>query len=64
MWNELLVATALVLVVEGIIPFIAPEKFRRALVQLVQLPDQILRMIGLASMTLGIIFLYVLKLFN
>jgi len=64
MWNELLVATALVLVVEGIIPFIAPEKFRRALVKLVQMPDQILRMIGLASMTLGIIFLYVLKLFN
>lgn len=64
MWNELLVATALVLVVEGIIPFIAPEKFRRALVQLVQMPDQILRIIGLASMTLGIIFLYVLKLFN
>lgn len=64
MWNDLLVATALVLVVEGIIPFLMPEKFRKALVQLVQMPDQVLRMVGLASMTLGIIFLYVLKLIN
>ena len=64
MWNELLVAIALVLVVEGIIPFLAPDKFRRALAQLVQMPDQVLRVIGLASMTLGIIVLYVLRLVN
>ena len=64
MWNELLVAIALVLVLEGVIPFLAPEKFRRALVQLVQMPDQVLRVIGLASMTVGIIILYVLRLVN
>ena len=64
MWNELLVAIALVLVIEGVIPFLAPEKFRRALAQLVQMPDQVLRVIGLASMTLGIIVLYVLRLVN
>ncbi len=64
MWNELLVAIALVLVFEGIIPFLAPEKFRQALIQLVNMPDQMLRMIGLASMTLGIIFLYILKLID
>jgi uncharacterized protein YjeT (DUF2065 family) len=64
MWNELLVAIALVLVFEGIIPFLAPEKFRQALAQLVQMPDQALRMIGLASMTLGIVFLYILRILN
>ncbi|MEM7401040.1 MAG: DUF2065 domain-containing protein [Pseudomonadota bacterium] len=64
MWNELLVAIALVLVIEGVIPFLAPEKFRRALAQLVQMPDQVLRVIGLASMTVGIIVLYVLRLVN
>lgn len=64
MWDELLVAIALVLVFEGIIPFLAPDKFRQALVQLVQMPDQVLRIIGLASMTVGIIFLYILKLIN
>jgi uncharacterized protein YjeT (DUF2065 family) len=62
MWNELLVAIALVLVFEGIIPFLAPDKFRQALARLLQLPDQALRMMGLVSMTLGIIFLYILRL--
>ena len=64
MWNELLVAIALVLVIEGVIPFLAPEKFRRALVQLVQMSDQVLRIVGLASMTLGIIILYIIRLVN
>ncbi len=64
MWNELLVAIALVLVFEGIIPFLAPDKFRQALMQLVQMPDQVLRIIGLASMATGIIFLYILRLIN
>ncbi|MDH3609064.1 MAG: DUF2065 domain-containing protein [Gammaproteobacteria bacterium] len=64
MWNELLVAIALVLVFEGIIPFLAPDKFKQALAQLIQMPDQVLRIIGLASMTLGIIFLYILRLIN
>lgn len=62
MWNELLVAIALVLVFEGIIPFLAPDKFRQALAQLTQMPDQVLRMIGLASMTLGIVLLYILRI--
>ena len=62
MWNELLVAIALVLVFEGIIPFLAPEKFRQALAQLVQMSDQALRMIGLVSMTVGIAFLYILRI--
>ena len=64
MWNELLVAIALVLVFEGIIPFLAPEKFRQAMAQLTQMPDQVLRIIGLASMTLGIVFLYILRIIN
>ncbi len=64
MWSELLVAIALVLVIEGVIPFLAPEKFRRALAQLVQMPDQVLRVVGLASMTLGIIVLYIIRLVN
>lgn len=62
MWNDLLVAVALVLVFEGIIPFLAPEKFRQALSQLGKLSDQVLRVIGLVSMTLGIVLLYILRL--
>lgn len=62
MWNDLLVAVALVLVFEGIIPFLAPQKFRETMTQLCQLPDQALRIIGLLSMVVGIIFLYILRL--
>jgi len=62
MWNDLLVAVALVLIFEGIIPFLAPEKFRQALNQLGKLSDQVLRVIGLVSMTLGIMLLYILRL--
>jgi len=64
MWNELLAAIALVLVIEGIIPFLAPDKFRQTMAKLTQLPDQVLRMIGLASMTLGIVLLYILRIIN
>lgn len=62
MWNDLLVVIALVLVFEGVIPFLAPEKFRQAMAQLSQLSNQALRIIGLVSMTLGIIFLTIIKL--
>jgi len=62
MWSDLLVVIALVLVFEGIIPFLAPEKFRQAMVQLSQLSGQALRIIGFVSMTLGIVFLYIIKL--
>ena len=62
MWTELLVAIALVLVLEGIIPFLAPEKFRQALSQLCQLSGRSLRIAGLASMVIGIFVLYLVRL--
>lgn len=62
MWNDFLVVIALVLVFEGVIPFLAPEKFRQAMAQLSQLSNQVIRIIGLVSMTLGIIFLTIIKL--
>jgi len=62
MWNDFLVVIALVLVFEGVIPFLAPEKFRQAMAQLGQLSNQVIRIIGLVSMTLGIIFLTIIKL--
>lgn len=64
MWNEILVAIALVMVIEGIIPFLVPDKFRQTMAKLIQMPDQALRMVGLASMSLGIVILYILRLIN
>ena len=64
MWDELFVAFALVLVLEGIIPFLAPEKFRQTLSWIGQLSSRSLRVSGLVSMVIGIIILYLVRLGN
>lgn len=61
MWHDLLVALALVLVIEGIFPFINPEGLRKTLLMMARMTDQQLRFAGLTSMTVGIIVLYIVK---
>lgn len=56
----LLAACALVLVFEGILPFVAPQAWRRAFQTLTELPDEKLRVIGLVSMAAGLILLRLL----
>ena len=55
-----LAACALVFVVEGILPFVAPQAWRRAFQALIELSDEKLRMIGLVSMAVGLILLRLL----
>ncbi|TDJ70968.1 MAG: DUF2065 domain-containing protein [Proteobacteria bacterium] len=61
MWHELGVAIALLLILEGIFPFINPGGMRRTLLTISQLPDQPLRFAGLASMLIGLVLLYVIN---
>jgi hypothetical protein len=61
MWNDLLTALALVLVLEGIMPFVNPEGLRRMFALATQLDNATLRFIGLSSMCLGLILLYVVR---
>jgi uncharacterized protein len=61
MWHELGVAIALVLILEGIFPFINPDGMRRTLLAISQLPDQPLRFAGLTSMLIGLVLLYVIN---
>lgn len=56
--RDLLVATALLLVIEGIWPFLSPGSFKRALVQVATEGDRALRVAGLASMVVGVGLLY------
>ncbi|WP_137818583.1 MULTISPECIES: DUF2065 domain-containing protein [unclassified Pseudomonas] len=58
MWQELGIAFCLLLVLEGILPFLYPRGWRETFTQLLQLPDRHLRLIGLASMLLGTALLY------
>ena len=58
MWQELLTAVGLLLVIEGIMPFLKPDALRRLMLRLSQTEDQVLRVMGLASMICGLLLLY------
>lgn len=58
LFTSLLVASALMLVIEGIMPFLSPNAFRRALLQMANMQDMQLRTVGLFSMILGVVLLY------
>ena len=60
-WSDFLAALALVLVIEGMIPFINPQSLRRMLATVSQLDDRSLRIGGLVSMLLGLVMLYIVR---
>jgi uncharacterized protein YjeT (DUF2065 family) len=53
-------ALALVLVVEGLLPFISPGGWRRTFEQILHLSDGQLRFFGLCSMSIGLACLWLL----
>lgn len=61
MWHELVVAIALLLVIEGIVPFLNPQGLRRAMLVLSQMTDNTLRFIGLTCMVAGCLILYLVN---
>ncbi|MBI3560177.1 MAG: DUF2065 domain-containing protein [Gammaproteobacteria bacterium] len=61
MWNDLWVALALVLVVEGLLPALNPRGYRRMLQLLGERDDRLIRNFGLLLMIVGAIALYFLK---
>ena len=61
MTTSLLVAFALMLVLEGLVPFLAPGVWRDTFRRLIQLSDGQIRFIGLTSMLVGIVLLMVFR---
>jgi len=61
MAEELIRAIALVLVIEGMLPFLSPGGWRQAMLQAARLGDKTLRTIGLASMLAGVVILYMTR---
>lgn len=57
-WDLLLGAFALMLVVEGLLPFISPAKWRGAFERATRMTDGQIRFIGLSSMLAGLAMLY------
>ena len=60
MTSTLLMAVALVLVLEGALPFIAPSLWREAFRRMIELSDGQIRFIGLTSMLAGLLLLLLL----
>ena len=58
--NTLWQALALLLVIEGLLPLIAPAAWRRMFEQILQLGNGQIRFFGLCSMALGLITLALL----
>lgn len=50
-------AVALMLIMEGVLPLIAPSAWREAFNRMTQMKDGQLRFIGLASMLVGLLLL-------
>lgn len=61
MWQDFLAAISLVLVIEGMLPFIKPETWRRTMGRIADQPNQALRLMGLMSMLIGVMLLYAVR---
>ena len=61
MWDELLSAVALVLVIEGLFPFISPAGFRKKILAMTEMNDRQIRVASLVSMLGGLVLLYFVR---
>jgi uncharacterized protein len=52
---EILAALCLVLVIEGLLPFLAPKAWRETMMKVAQFNDGQLRMVGLICIILGLL---------
>ena len=58
LWDLLVGAFALMLVVEGLLPFISPPKWRSVFERATRMSDGQIRFVGLSSMLAGLAMLY------
>ena len=61
MGTTFLMAIALMLVIEGVLPFLAPKLWRDTFRRITQLTDGQLRFVGLTSMLIGLIVLTLVR---
>jgi uncharacterized protein YjeT (DUF2065 family) len=61
MWHDLGVAVCLVLVIEGVIPFLYPKRWKALVAVLATIDDRAMRLMGLGSMLIGTTPLYLIN---
>ena len=62
MWHDLLLALALLLVIEGLLPFLNPAGFKQAMQMISQMDEKQLRMSGFISMMVGVLIMYIVNI--
>ena len=60
-WADLWAALALVLVLEGLIPFVSPGGYKNMVQQMAAMPEKMLRQVGLVLMIIGVAVLYLVR---
>ena len=60
-WDVVLAGGALMLIFEGIMPFVAPDAWKRTMLQAVALTSGQLRFVGLAAIVAGLLLLALLN---
>lgn len=58
MGTSLLMAFALMLIVEGLLPFVAPARWREAFLRMARLADGQIRFVGFTAMMAGMLILF------
>lgn len=60
-WGDLFAALALVMIIEGVIPFVSPQGYKNTMQQLTSMPESTLRSIGFGLMLVGVVSLYFVR---
>ena len=60
-WADLWAALALVLILEGLVPFISPGAYRNMVQQMAAMSEKTLRSVGLSLMVIGMISLLLVR---
>ena len=60
-FHTLWIALALVLIIEGLMPFMSPQTWRRLFEQVKHLEDGQIRFFGLCCIVLGVFVLFLLR---
>lgn len=57
-WHDLFNAIALLLIIEGLLPFLSPSSMKKTYKKLYEIPDKDLRIAGVIGMIGGLLLLY------
>ena len=60
-WQVLPAALALVFIIEGMMPFLSPGRWRQMVETVAQMEDRVIRNFGLGSMLFGLFVLYLVN---